>query len=863
MSSKKTNFSPPKSADRFLEFFCKEEWVEPLKGDLFEQYQLDRADNSRLKSNYRYWVNTINFIRPFAIKKNAATINHIAMLRNILKTFTRQLIRKPLHHSINIFGLSFGLIVVFLTMLWINYHHSFDQFHANKDQIYKVFTNSYSSGETQTATGAILEVSQQAEESVADIEHITRIIANWRWPSEQCFKIDEDKPCIYSKGIFADSSFFKMFDFEIISGQSNPLINPKSIALSESVAKKLYGDVNPVGKEYLVDNHFKVTISAIYKDVHPTSSLQFEFIAPLELAYSLWGQKVENMKSYSFITYLSLRNNNHKAVENQINSLPIADKYENLSVMLHPLNKVHLYNNFKNGEASGGLVSYVRIIGLFAIFILTMSMVNFVNLTTAQSSLRGKEIGVRKVNGASKASLHFQFLIETLLKVVIASAIAIFFTYALLPYLNRLIDEEIQFVLDRTFILKLTAIIVVTTLLSGIYPALVLSRFNPIRVLKNLPFKGGEKKNIRRWLTITQITISGVIILLTSVFYLQLDFMQNLSTGYDRKGILIMEPTFSHIRDYDAFIQELKSNPLVSEVGACNANMINADYLTDQVSWSGKDPDEKIQFKPIGAENGLLKVFEFEMLAGSYFNSTDTTNQIILTESALQLMNLNEPIGHSIDIFGEKCKIVGVISDFNSQSFHESLFPTIIYQVKPENTGTFYIRYDNNQPVESIAHIEKVYDDFEPFFNMKSKILDEEYAQLYQEEKVISSLSIFAMVIAIIIAAIGILGLSTFNTIRRYREIGLRKIFGASGNQIIQTLSKEFIWIAFVANLIAWPLSFWIMDYWLSGFAYRIEVPYGIFPINLILTAAVILLLVAIQSLRVINVNPTEVIRDE
>ncbi|MEO9484173.1 MAG: ABC transporter permease [Ekhidna sp.] len=863
MSRHQPNHTPPRLADKFLEFFCKEEWVEPIRGDLFEQYQLDREKHSKTKSNYKYWINTINFIRPFALKRNSTTLNHLAMLKNTLKTFSRQLIRKPVHHSINMLGLSFGLIVVFLAMTWVNYHQSFDQFHVKKDRIYKVMTNSYSSGETQTSTGAILEVTEQAKQSISDIEHVTRIISNWRWPSEQCFKVDENKPCVYSKGIFADSSFFKIFDFEILSGELSPLTNPTSIALSESVAKKLYGDVNPVGMEYLVDNHFKVTISAVYKDVPPTSSLQFEFIAPLQLAYSLWGQKEENMKQYSFITYMSLKNNDAQLVEEQINSLPISDKYENQSVILHPLTKAHLFSNFKNGKASGGLASYVRIIGLFAIFILAMSMVNFINLTTAQSSLRGKEIGVRKVNGASKRSLHFQFLIETLLKVIISSTVALLVAYLFVPYLNQLIDEEIQFILNKAFIIKVLTIILVTTLLSGIYPALVLSRFNPISVLKNIPFKGGGKRNIRRWLTITQISISGVIILLTSVFYMQLDYLQNLSTGYDRKGILVMEPTFSHIRNYKAFVDELKQSPLVSEIGACNANMIAASRITDRVSWGGKDPDEKTQFKPIGAENGLLRVFELDIIEGTYFNPSDTSEQIILTETALERMNLTNPIGQHIQIYGQKCRIVGIIPDFNSQSLHESLIPTIIYQVKPENTGTFYIRYDQNKPSESIAYIEEKYDQFEPFFTMKSKILDEEYAKLYREEKVISSLSIFAMITAIIIAAIGILGLSTFNTIRRFREIGLRKIFGANGTQIIRTLSTEFIWIALISNVIAWPLSFWIMDYWLSGFAYRINVPYEIFPVNLILTAAIILLLVAIQSLRVIRLNPTEVIRNE
>ncbi len=785
------------------------------------------------------------------------------MLRNILKTFSRQLIRKPLHHSINIMGLSFGLTVVFLSIFWIDYHNSFNELHTKKDRIYKVFTNSYSSGETQTSPGVILEVADQMEESISGIEHLTKIIANWRWPSEQCFKIDENKSCIYSKGIFADSSFFKIFDFEIIQGASNPITNPRSIALSESLAKKLYGDTNPIGKDYLVDNHFKVTISAVFKDVPPTSSIQFEFIAPLDLAYSLWGVSPENIQQFSFITYLTLKNDDKKAIENQINTLPIAEKYENHSVILQPLNEVHLYDNFKNGEATGGLISYVQIISLFAIFILAMSMVNFINLTTAQSSLRGKEIGVRKVNGASKSLLHFQFLAETLIKVFMASAIALFFVYSLLPYLNRLTGDEIQFQITYDFVFQMLTIVAVTTVLSGAYPALVLARFNPISVLKNLPFKGGGKKNIRRGLTIAQISISGVIILVTSVFYMQLNYLQTMNTGYDREGILELEPTFSHIRNFKAFTEGLKTSPLIDHIGVTNSNMINANYLTDQVSWSGKDPDEKIQFKPIGGDNGLLEVFEMNFIDGTPFNENDTLNQAILTQSALNRMNLSNPVGQSITAFGEKYRVMGVVQDFNTESLHESMVPTIIYQIGPQNAGTFYIRYDQTQTAAAIEIIEEKYDQFEPFFNMKSKILDDEYARLYKQEKIISSLAIFAMIIAIIIATIGILGLSTFNTLNMYREIGLRKIFGASGTQIIQILSKEFLWIAIIANLIAWPLGFWIMDFWLSGFAYRINIPYELFPVNLIVTAAVILLLVGMQSLNVVKRNPTEVIRNE
>ncbi|WP_462250881.1 ABC transporter permease [Ekhidna sp.] len=863
MNRQKPTFEPPKLADRFLEFFCKEEWVEPIRGDLFEQYQIDRESLSRFKSNRRYWSNTFNFIRPFALKRNIIILNQIAMLRNILKTFSRQLVRKPLHHFINIFGLSFGLVVVFLAIFWIDYHNSFDKTHEKNDRIYKAFTNSFSSGETQTTPGVILEVSNQIEESIAGVEYLTKVISNWRWPSEQCFKIDEEKSCIYSKGIYADSSFFKIFDFEIIEGPSNPLKQPMSIALSESLAKKLYGDTNPIGKDYLMDNFHKVTVSAIFRDLPPNSSIQFEFIAPLDLAYRLWGVSEENIQQFSFITYMLLRNDDKSAVEGQINSMSILEKHDNEGIILHPLKKLHLYDSFKDGEASGGLISYVRIIGLFAIFILAMSMVNFINLTTAQSSLRGKEIGVRKVNGASRSSLHFQFFAETFIKVIIASMIALALAYTFLPSLNQLTGDQIQFILSVDFIVQLAAIIVITTLLSGIYPALLLARFNPIRVLKNLPFNSGGKKNVRRWLTIAQISISGVIVLVTSVFYMQLNYLQTLNTGYDRKGILEMEPTFNHIRNYQAFADRLKENPLVDDIGVTNSNMIAATYASDAVSWPGKNQDEKIQFKPIGANNGLLDVFELEIIDGLQFNEQDSALQVVLTESAVSRMGLEEPVGQRITLFGDRYKVMGIIKDFNTESLHESIIPTILYQIRPQNAGTMYIRYDENKTAESLDFIEDQYDKFEPFFNMKSKILDEEYARLYEQEKVISSLSIFAMFIAVIIATIGILGLSTFNTIKRYREIGLRKIFGASGSQIIQTLSREFIWIAVIANLISWPLGFWIMDFWLSGFAYRINIPYQIFPINLIITALVILLLVTIQSLKVVRLNPTEVIRNE
>ncbi len=866
MSSRKKeqHHNPPRLAEKFLDWFCKDEWLEPVKGDLYQQYQIDRSSRSKWFSKLRYWLNVFNFLRPFALKKLRITSNYYAMLKNIIIIFFRQLRRNPAQNAVNIFGLCIGFCVVFLTMLWVNHHLNFDQFHREGDEIYTLMTNSHGNdGEVRTTSGGIYEVMEQAKEQIPEISKVSRVISNWRWPSEQCLKIDENEQCIYSKGMFADSSFFQIFNFEIISGDRNPILNPNSIALSESVAKKLYGNDDPIGKTYLVDNHFPVSITAIYKDIPSTSSIQFEFIGPLSLAYSLWGQKEENMKEYSFITYAKLNSSAPELVQNQINELSISEKYENLDFVLHPLEKIHLYSRFENGIPKGGLIDYIYIIGLFALFILTMSIVNFINLTTAQSSIRGKEIGVRKVNGASKSILHFQLLFETFLKVTIAALVALLIAYLVLPMLNNIIDEQLQFVITLPLLINIIVVIILTTILSGYYPAIVMSRYNPIQILKNLPLKGNHKGGVRKWLTIIQISISGIIVILTTAFYLQLNYIQNKSVGYDREGIMMLEPTYRHIKGFESFTAGLLQHHQIKSIGISNTNMVNADYATDQVSWNGKNDQEKVFFKLIGGDNGLFDVFEIDFLEGSGFNDNDTIDQIVLTESAVKTIGWENPIGKTIDVFGQKGKVSGIIKDFNTESLHENMVPTIMYQIAPQNSGTFYIRYDQSQALTSIELIEEEYNKLEPFFNMKSKILNDEYQKAYKDEKIVSKLSSITMIVALFIAAIGILGLSTFNILKRYREIGLRKIFGATRFQIIQILSKDFVIIVVFANLIAWAFSLWVLDEWLSGFAYRIETPYELLPINLGITLILILGLVAYQALRVSKLNPSDVVRNE
>ncbi|MEM9896406.1 MAG: ABC transporter permease, partial [Bacteroidota bacterium] len=617
LNNKKEVGKPPKTADRFLEWFCKDEWLEPLQGDLEEQYEIDRSRFSVLKSNALYWRNIINLLRPFVWKRKHFNSNYAIMFQNVLKLFSRQIKRNPSQNLISIIGLCIGFCVVFLTVLWINYQLSFDRFHSHLENIYEVKTNSTGSdGVIQTSSGAIFEVFEEAQAKIPEIQDVTRIISNWRWPSEQCLKVDENKDCLYSKGIFADTSFFKVFDFKIAAGAKNPLQNPKSIALSESVAKKLYPNENPVGKTYLVDNHFAVTITAIYYNVPSNSSLQFDFIAPLELAYSLWGRKAENMKEYSFKTFIRADDYTSQIVEDKITKLETLEKHKNLSYFLHPLKDKHLHDNFLDGKASGGLIDYIRIIGLFALFILIMTIVNFVNLTTAQASIRGKEIGIKKVSGASRWALQVQFLFETFLKVSLAASLALLIAYISLSSLSNVIKETIPFKVDGVLSIQILLLVSITTFFSGIYPALIMSRFNPVQILKNLSFHGNGKGTARKWLTVVQISISGIIVILTAVFYLQLEFLQNENIGYDRSGIMIMEPTYTHIKNFENFKTSLTQYHQIKEVGISNTNMINANYSTDEIDWSGKSGEETVFFQMIGSDNGLIDVFDLEFISG-------------------------------------------------------------------------------------------------------------------------------------------------------------------------------------------------------------------------------------------------------
>ncbi len=775
--------------------------------------------------------------------------------------------RNPWHATINIAGLGLGLAAVFLIGLWVQYHYSFDKQHKKSTHLFEVIThNADEKGSVQTSRGAAYEVMAEANRQIGDIINMTRLVANWRWPSEQCFKIADDKPCIYSKGIFTDSAFFEMFDFEILSGAANPLSQPRSLAISKSLSQKLYGDADPVGKIYKIDNYLEVTITAVLADVPPTSSLQFDFVTGLDVVHTLWmGQAFteEKIKTWSYITYLELADTKANGVIDIINKQPIMEKYKAAKIDLQPLLDKHLIANFDNGAPVGGLVDYLRMFILFAGFILLVSAVNFINLATAKATIRSKEIGVRKVTGASKWGIMGQFMIEALLKVLSATFLAVLIVHYTLPILNSVIGEQMEMVLNTEIFIALFATVLLCTILAGAYPAIVMSRFNPIKALKNKEGLNARTIGLRKSLTVFQIMVSIAIVLVTVVIYRQLNFIQNQHLGYDKEGIVMLEPTYAHQKNFDSFKNGLLENHLIKAIGVSNSNILQAEYTTNEFKWSGKSEFDKTFFKAIGIDDGMIEVLGLELKQGTGFNAEDTLSQVLVTEEAVKAMGLIDPVGTLLNFYGDMAVIVGVVNNVNTESLHNERMPLLFYQIKQQQSSTFYIRYDQQQTEEAIVAIATQYNEFEKFFTMKYKLIDEEYDKQYKAEAVMSQLATMVMFISIFISLIGIIGLSTYNVLRRYKEIGIRKVFGASVAQIASLLSKEFVIMSLVANVLAWPLAFWISDQWLSGFAYRIAVPYELFGVCLIATMILIALLVGFQAIKAALMNPTTVIHEE
>ncbi|MDR7131462.1 ABC-type antimicrobial peptide transport system permease subunit [Algoriphagus sp. 4150] len=865
---------PPKWADKFLAWYCRPDLLDEIQGDIYELYDR-KVGESKRAANWQFVWNVIRFFRIKNIKKRSSKTysNAItaAMLKNNLTVFLRSFRRNPGHSLLSLFGLSIAFACTFLIVLWVNNEMSYDKFNKDSENLYKVITHidANDSYQTQFTAGFNIDVS-----SVPEVEEVTHISTGTRWPHELCFWPEtETGECVYFSGVYASPGLFSTFTFPILSGDPDPLKDVAQIAISDKMAKTLYGEESPLGKIIKIDGSKEVSIAAVFQDIPSQSSIKFDFALPFSIYQRQTGISDERLQSWFFDVYLkTVSNVDAGQLSGKLNNpAVIGGEYlsKKMAYEAVPFTEWHLNNTYENGKATGGRIDYVRLFILIALLVLVMAVINFVNLSTAKATLRAKEIGVRKAIGAVKSSLVAQFMSESFVMVLAAFLLGIGWTVLGLPIFNNIIGDSLSLsLIGGMNVVYLLIFMVVVALLAGLYPSLVLSSFQSAGILKGASNFNGSL-NIRKVLMAVQICLSLGIILFSSVIYFQLDFIRQKNLGFDRENMIRLEPSYRLLKSYDAFKSETLRSDAVTDMTAANANPMVMDNNTLAVDWAGKSPDSQISFQTIGALANFSELFGLQVLEGRSFLAEKLTKdslatEALITETAAAYFGFENPIGEKIRIHDYlDCEIVGVVNDLHTSSLKESIQPLIIYRSPIEYLPGIYIKYRNGEAQKALEAISVSYKLIEPDLLLKYWFQDETFDNLYKTESIASNLVLAFSMISIIIAIIGIVGLATFNTLRKTKEIGVRRVFGATAFESLLVLVKEFVWVVMIALLVAVPVAWVISQKWLQSYAYRTQIPWVTF--GLIVLAAVLLIMgvIWIQSQKTITTNPTKSLRSE
>jgi putative ABC transport system permease protein len=784
-----------------------------------------------------------------------------AMIRNYTKLAFRNFSRHKGFSLINISGLALGLACAILILLWVQHELRFDGFHAGADRIYRIilkYGDNDSSG--PHGPGALGPALKQRYQEIADSARFFFVHKN---PVRYKEKTLNGALC------GTDPSFTRIFTFPFVLGDPNKaLAHPTSIVLTETFAQKFFGRDDPLGKtmgfEWWGQWH-DFTVSGVVEDPPSNSHIQFDYLLPINFV-TLSGMDIHTWDAIAYHTYVLLKKDaDLEALGNKIVDILQRHIPESAyTIHLEPLRHIHLYN-----EAGGGSITYVYIFGIIGLFILGIACVNFMNLSTARSSHRALEVGMRKVVGSKRSQLIAQFLIESMVMAVGAFCCAIVIVKILLPYICLITDTRLHLTIFGPQLLVFLGITFLTGLISGSYPALYLSRVLPVRVLKGIHVTGGKSFLLRRYLVIGQFVISILLIFGTIIVYEQLIYLRNKDMGFDKEHIISFELRGGLRRNYGAIKRELLKNPNVAAVCATNGSF-SKRFATDKAVWEGKDEGERLQMAIHSVDFDYADVFDIQMVQGRYFSeefSTDVSEGIVVNETALKMMGMKEPIGKRFFCpmpfnMSKDGKIIGVIKDFHFRSLHSKIEPLIL-AVAPGWYTDMYVKMRSQDLPATLAHVERTFRTFAPDFAFEFSFLDEDIDGLYKTEMRLGSLVKYGAVLAIFIACLGLFGLASFMAEQRTKEIGIRKVLGASVLNITGLLTREFTQWVFVANVIAWPVGYFVMRIWLENFAYRIDIPFRAFVLSGLLVLGLSFMTVCHKAIKAALTDPVVSVRYE
>ncbi len=785
------------------------------------------------------------------------------MLKNYFNIAIRNFRRYLGYTMINVAGLAVGLATVIFILLWVTDEMSYDSFHKNKDTLYRVWHNAhYSDGSIKTFPSTPAPLGPAAKSEIPEIEYATRM----DWGSELLFEYEKNS--FMESGMWADPDLFKIFTFPILKGDpQNPMPGGHDIVISEAMAKKYFGTENPIGKIFRVSEELDVKVTGVFQNVPANSSLQFDFVLPFSTYEKARPWMDGNWENAGSQTFMKLYENASAAEVNSKMSALVKNNCQAClsDPFLQPYQDFHLYSNFKDGKQDGGAIEYVRIFSAVAVFILLIACINFMNLATARSATRCREVGVRKVIGAQRKSLIFQFIGESLVISVISMVIALALVQLLLPIFNTLTNKHIGFDFSNlNIILALVGVVIFTGVFAGSYPAFFLSSFKPVSILKGSLKSGKGETFIRKGLVVFQFSLAAILISVSIMVYKQVQFIRLKDLGLNRDNILTMDLRGGVQKNIDAFKTEALRLPGIISLSTTTDYPFDVQNTTSDPVWPGKSKEELIPFKLLTSDESLIPMLGMNLLEGRNFlpNTKSDTSNYIVNEAAVRAMGLKDPVGTPFEMWFGKGKIIGVVKDFNNQNFRGAIEP-LVFTYYPSNTWRLFIKLDGNNVEQGIKNLETLYKKFDPVYPFRYSFLDQHFNQLYQHETTTGKLAICFTVIAVFISCLGLFGLASFTAERRTKELGVRKVLGASVSNLLTLLCGDFAKLVLIALVIGTPLAYFITHAFLSQYVFRTEINLWIFGITGFTILLIAILTVVFQSLKAAITNPVNSLRSE
>ncbi|MEO1022128.1 MAG: ABC transporter permease [Bacteroidota bacterium] len=783
------------------------------------------------------------------------------MLKNYIKTAFRNFTRYKSSFLINVSGLSIGLACSFLIFLWVLDELAVDRYHKDPDEIVQIMEHQVYADGISTIESTPGIIARTLKEEYPEFEYA----ANYAWPTS--FLFTKDAESSRNVGLYVENDIFLILDFELLYGATEHLLTkPNTVVLSRSMAEKYFGDVNPIGETLLFENDTEVTITGVFNDLPAQSTFRFDCLLNYQdwLDINEWASDWGNNGPRSIARLAP--NTDMDALNQKINTF-IKDRVEesHIEVFVYPFAERYLNGSFENRLPAGGRIEYVRLFLIIALFVLVIACINFMNLSTAKAEKRSREVGIRKSIGATRSSLVGQFMGESMLISFFSLFIAIVLVELSLPVFNDITQKSITLdYTNPTLLLLFLGTALLTGLFSGSYPAFFLSSVQAIQTLKGSLKSSWREAFARKGLVIFQFSLSITLIVCTLIIYRQIQYTQTQHLGYTKENLVSFTLEGEVSEQWGAFYSQLSAIPGIQHISRTAHSFVGRNTNTSKLQWEGKAPGSRILFENFAMDYGLIKTMGIELLEGRTFSEAygADSSKIIFNEAAIKIMGMEDPIGKTVVLWGDEYEIIGVVKNFHFESFRTELNP-MFFRLSPDQGWRVVARIQPEDIANTMAQIETLYTSFNPNYPFEYEFMDDRYANLYRSELRIGALSKYLAFFAVFISCLGLFGLSSFMAEQRAKEIGVRKVLGATLQQLLFLLSKDYTKLVFIAIAISIPVSWYVMQIWMDDYAYSSGIEWWVFVIAGCSALCITWLTVSYQSLKAAIVNPVKSLKTE